>query len=62
MSDKEAADEFKLKGNKAFAEHDWPAAIDFYTKAIDTYDQDATYFTNRAQVRYRSSRIRLDAF
>lgn len=50
MSDKEAANELKAKGNKAFAEHDWPTAIDFYTQAIDKYDQDVTFFSNRAQV------------
>lgn len=50
MADKEAANELKLKGNKAFAEHDWPTAVDFYTQAIDKYNQDATFFSNRAQV------------
>jgi serine/threonine-protein phosphatase 5 len=50
MSGKEAANELKLKGNKAFAAHDWPTAIDFYSQAITQYDQDATFFSNRAQV------------
>ena len=42
--------ELKLKGNKAFASHDWLGAVDFYTQAIDKYDQDASFFCNRAQV------------
>lgn len=44
-----AAVELKTKGNKAFASHDWPGAIDFYTQAIEKYDQDASFFCNRAQ-------------
>lgn len=50
-SDQEAANALKLKGNKAFAEHDWPTAVDFYTQAIEKYDKDPSYFCNRAQVR-----------
>jgi serine/threonine-protein phosphatase 5 len=46
---KAAAIALKSKGNKAFSEHDWPAAIDFYTKAIETYDQDPSFYCNRAQ-------------
>jgi serine/threonine-protein phosphatase 5 len=44
--------ELKNKGNKAFAAHDWPTAIDFYTKAIELNPNDATYYSNRAQVCY----------
>lgn len=51
MSDKEGAVVLKVEGNKAFASHDWIAAIDFYTKAIEKYDQDPSFFCNRAQVR-----------
>lgn len=43
---------FKEQGNKAFKEHDWPAAIDHYTKAIETYDKEPSFYTNRAQVCY----------
>jgi serine/threonine-protein phosphatase 5 len=40
----------KDQGNKAFKEHDWPAAIDFYTKAIEKNDKEPTFYCNRAQV------------
>ncbi|KAK5064660.1 hypothetical protein LTR84_000494 [Exophiala bonariae] len=56
-SDKTAATALKQKGNKAFAEHDWPTAIDFYTKAIEKYDQDPSFFCNRAQ-----ANIKLEAY
>jgi len=46
----QAATELKLKGNKAFAEHDWSGAIEFYTKAIEKNDKDASFWCNRAQV------------
>ena len=46
----EEAQALKAKGNKAFAEHDWPAAVDFYTQAIDKYDQEPSFYSNRAQV------------
>ena len=49
--------ELKVKGNKAFAAHDWPKAIEFYTQAIDKYDQDASFFCNRAQ-----ANIKLEAY
>ncbi|KAH6658782.1 serine/threonine-protein phosphatase [Verticillium dahliae] len=45
----EQATALKNQGNKAFAEHDWPTAISFYTQAIDLNDKEPTYFTNRAQ-------------
>ena len=41
----------KNEGNKAFAAHDWPKAVDFYTQAIELNDKEPTFFTNRAQVR-----------
>lgn len=50
-SDKEAANALKLQGNKAFANHDWPTAVDFYNQAIEKYDQEPSFFCNRAQVR-----------
>ena len=50
-SDQEAANALKLKGNKAFAEHEWPTAVDFYTQAIEKYAKEPSFFCNRAQVR-----------
>jgi hypothetical protein len=50
MGAAEEATELKEKGNKAFKEHDWPAAISFYTQAIEKNDKEPTYYTNRAQV------------
>jgi serine/threonine-protein phosphatase 5 len=47
----QTAVDFKNQGNKAFSAGDWPTAIDFYSKAIDTDASEATFFTNRAQVR-----------
>lgn len=49
-SDQEAANALKLQGNKAFAEHEWPTAVDFYTQAIEKYDKEPSFFSNRAQV------------
>lgn len=49
--DIEAATALKTKGNKAFAQHDWPAAIDYYTQAIEKNDRDPSFYCNRAQVR-----------
>lgn len=43
--------ELKDKGNKAFKEHDWDSAIDFYTQAIEANGKEPTFYTNRAQVR-----------
>ena len=40
----------KQKGNAAFAKHEWLVAVDFYTKAIDVYEEDSTFFCNRAAV------------
>jgi serine/threonine-protein phosphatase 5 len=56
-SDKEAANALKLQGNKAFANHDWPTAVDFYSQAIEKYDQEPSFFCNRAQVRPTSPQI-----
>ncbi|KAI1438780.1 hypothetical protein GGR50DRAFT_301275 [Xylaria sp. CBS 124048] len=46
----EQATAFKNGGNKAFAEHDWPRAVELYTKAIELNDKEPTFYTNRAQV------------
>jgi hypothetical protein len=48
--DLEAATALKVQGNKAFAEHEWPTAIDFYSRAIEKYDKEPSFFSNRAQV------------
>lgn len=53
----EEAKALKDRGNKAFKEHDWPTAIDFYTQAIEKNDQDASFFCNRAQ-----ANIKLEAY
>lgn len=50
-SDIEAATALKAQGNKAFAQHDWPKAVDFYTQAIEKYDKEPSFYCNRAQVR-----------
>lgn len=47
----------KDKGNKAFKDHDWPSAIDFYSKAIEKYDTDPAFYSNRAQ-----ANIKLEAY
>lgn len=47
----------KDKGNNAFKGHDWPTAIDFYTKAIEKYDSDPAFYSNRAQ-----ANIKLEAY
>lgn len=49
--DKAKATALKNQGNDAFKKHDWPTAIDFYSKAIEVDDTEPTYFANRAQVR-----------
>ena len=51
-SDVEAATALKAQGNKAFAQHDWPTAVDFYSQAIDKYGKEPSFFCNRAQVRF----------
>jgi serine/threonine-protein phosphatase 5 len=49
-SPQEQAVALKNEGNKAFAAHDWPKAIELYTKAIELDGTVATYYSNRAQV------------
>lgn len=46
----EEAVQLKNKGNEAFKNADWPTAVDFYTKAIEAYDKEPSFYTNRAQV------------
>lgn len=50
--DKAKAVELKNQGNEAFKKHDWPAAIDLYSKAIDLVDTEPAYYSNRAQVQH----------
>lgn len=52
MGAQEEAAKLKAQGNKCFASHEWLDAIDYYTKAIDLYDQDPSYYCNRAQVNF----------
>ena len=49
-SPQEEAVGLKNKGNAAFKQQDWPTAVDLYTQAIEKYDQEPSFFTNRAQV------------
>lgn len=43
-----SADKFKEKGNTCVKSEDYTKGADFYTKAIDLYDTDPAYYTNRA--------------
>ena len=46
-------DAVKLKdqGNTAFRNQEWDKALEFYTKAIEAYDAEPSFYTNRAQAR-----------
>jgi serine/threonine-protein phosphatase 5 len=50
-SPQEEATALKNKGNDAFKNQDWPAALEYYTKAIELWDKEPSFYTNRAQVR-----------
>jgi hypothetical protein len=50
MPSLEEATALKLKGNAAFAAHDWLKAVDYYSQAIEANDQDPSFYCNRAQV------------
>jgi serine/threonine-protein phosphatase 5 len=50
-SPQEEATVLKNKGNDAFKNQDWPAALEYYTKAIELWDKEPSFYTNRAQVR-----------
>jgi serine/threonine-protein phosphatase 5 len=56
-SAREKAIELKNKGNEAFKAQDWPAAVDFYSQAIELYDKEPSFYTNRAQ-----ANIKLEAY
>ncbi|KAF2462439.1 serine/threonine-protein phosphatase PP2A catalytic subunit [Lineolata rhizophorae] len=49
VSSIEEAVAMKEKGNEAFKKHDWPAAVECYTKAIELNDKEVSFYTNRAQ-------------
>lgn len=49
MTAQEEATALKNKGNDAFKAQDWATAVEFYTKAIDLYDEEPSFYTNRAQ-------------
>ncbi|KAF1944926.1 protein phosphatase 5 [Clathrospora elynae] len=46
----EAAVKFKDQGNNAFRNQEWDNALDFYTKAIEAYNAEPSFYTNRAQL------------
>lgn len=50
MTSLEDATALKIKGNAAFAGHDWLQAVDYYSQAINLNDQDPSFYCNRAQV------------
>ena len=52
MTAQEEATALKNKGNDAFKAQDWATAVEFYAKAIDLYDGEPSFYTNRAQVRF----------
>lgn len=52
MPASEEALALKKKGNEAVSKHEWLNAIDFYTKAIESYDTDPIFYSNRCQVSY----------
>ena len=57
MASDEEAVALKNKGNEAFKKKDWPAAIDFYTQAININDKEPSFYSNRAQ-----ANIKLEAY
>lgn len=62
MASLEQAIALKDEGNMAFKSQDWLKAIALYTKAIETNGSEASFYTNRAQVRSRVALTRrLDA-
>ena len=50
MSALEESVALKEKGNQAVKDKDWPTALEYYTKAIDLNDKEASFYSNRAQV------------
>lgn len=50
VSKEQSAEIAKEKGNQAYKDKQWPKAIGFYTEAIKLSSDNATYYSNRAQV------------
>jgi serine/threonine-protein phosphatase 5 len=50
VASKEEAVALKNKGNEFFKQQDWAQAIEYYSKALDAYAEDPSFYTNRAQV------------
>lgn len=48
ISPQMSADKFKEKGNQSVKTADYAKGAEFYTKAIDLFDSDPAYYTNRA--------------
>lgn len=44
------ATKLKDQGNTAFRNQEWDKALSFYTKAIEAYAAEPSFYTNRAQV------------
>ena len=44
------ATKLKDQGNNAFRNQEWDKALEFYTKAIEAYNAEPSFYTNRAQV------------
>ncbi|KAG8623895.1 hypothetical protein KVT40_008871 [Elsinoe batatas] len=53
----EEAVALKNKGNEAFKNKDWPGAVEYYSQAIEKYDKEPSFYTNRAQ-----AHIKLEAY
>ncbi|KAF4554096.1 Serine/threonine-protein phosphatase T-like protein [Elsinoe fawcettii] len=53
----EEATALKNKGNDAFKNKDWPTAVEYYSQAIEKYDKEPSFYTNRAQ-----AHIKLEAY
>jgi serine/threonine-protein phosphatase 5 len=43
------ATKLKDQGNNAFRNQEWDKALEFYTKAIEAYNAEPSFYTNRAQ-------------
>ena len=50
MGGLEEATKLKDQGNNAFRNQEWDKALEFYTKAIEAYNAEPSFYTNRAQV------------
>ncbi len=57
MPASEEALALKQFGNKAFSNHEWLDAIDYYNKAIEIYAEDPSFYCNKAQVKAPNSDV-----